>query len=156
MKVENTLIWNRMLQFQGYPITTYVYTSNEVVRQKALEAKCIPREVKHRNKYGLPLLSSIMQDLRSVSNSSYIGYINSDILINPGSFSLLKYVTNNRFDYNITGPVYSLIIWLLRIRLSLLPEYVTIPLWKAFGSSFFKKLSILSQSVAFCEIMEVP
>ena len=156
MKVENTLIWNRLLQFQGYPITTYVYTSNEVVRQKALEAKCIPREVKHRNKYGLPLLSSIMQDLRSVSNSSYIGYINSDILINPGSFSLLKYVTNNRFDYNITGPVYSLIIWLLRIRLSLLPEYVTIPLWKAFGSSFFKKLSILSQSVAFCEITEVP
>ena len=148
MKVENTLIWNRMLQFQGYPITTYVYTSNEVVRQKALEAKCIPREVKHRNKYGLPLLSSIMQDLRSVSNSSYIGYINSDILINPGSFSLLKYVTNNRFDYNITGPVYSLIIWLLRIRLSLLPEYVTIPLWKTFGSSFFKKLSTPSRSVA--------
>lgn len=107
MKVENTLIWNRMLQFQGYPITTYVYTSNEVVRQKALEAKCIPREVKHRNKYGLPLLSSIMQDLRSISNSSYIGYINSDILIHPDSFSLLKFVTDNRFDSNITGPVCS-------------------------------------------------
>ena len=111
MKVENTLIWNRMLQFQGYPITTYVYTSNEVVRQKALEAKCIPREVKHRNKYGLPLLSSIMQDLRSISNSSYIGYINSDILINPGSFSLLKYVTDNQFDSNITGPVCSFILF---------------------------------------------
>lgn len=155
MKVENTLIWNRLLQFQGYPITTYVYTSNEVVRQKALEAKCIPREVKHRNKYGLPLLSSIMQDLRSISNSSYIGYINSDILIHPDSFSLLKFMTDNRFDYNITGPVCSLIIWLLMIRLSLLPEYVTIPLWKTFGSSSYKRLSTPSQSVAFCEITEV-
>ena len=108
-KVENTFIWNKMLQFSGYPIITYVYTSDEVVKQKAIEAKFIPREIKHRNKYGLPLMSSILQDLRSISNYTYIGYINSDILLNPDSFSLLKFVSKYRFAYNITGPVHSII-----------------------------------------------
>ena len=104
--MENTLFWNRILQFSGHPIYTYVYTSNKKVKEKALEAKCIPREVPQRNAFGLPTLSSILQDLRSVSNCSYIAYINSDIMLNPEIFSLLEFVSNHRYDYNLTQPVY--------------------------------------------------
>ena len=80
--------------------------TNKKVKEKALEAKCIPREVPQRNAFGLPTLSSILQDLRSVSNCSYIAYINSDIMLNPEIFSLLEFVSNHRDDYNLTQPVY--------------------------------------------------
>lgn len=107
MKVENTLLWNRMLQLNGYPILTYVYTSDEIVKRKAIEANCVPREIKHRNIYGLPVIPSILQDLHSITKCPFIGYINSDILLNPDSFSLLRFFVKHRKDYNISGPVCS-------------------------------------------------
>ena len=48
-------------------------------------------EISEVNKYGIPTLKSMIKDARSLYNSSYIMYINSDILVNPDIFYLISH-----------------------------------------------------------------
>ena len=54
------------------------------------------RNVTHRTNYGLPILKFLLMDVQSLSNSSYIGYINSDILIHPETFSILGFMSRRK------------------------------------------------------------
>ena len=106
----NTLMWNNILRKRGYPITTFVYTSSRDIKTAAQKEECVIRSIKRRNKFGLPILSLILQDLKSNSNTSYIAYINSDILLNPNTFSLLHYVDSCRRSKRIKFPVLHIIL----------------------------------------------
>ena len=51
------------------------------------------RRTVERNKYGLPLLKSMLQQIYDDYSYEYIGYLNSDILLNPSVFSILQTVS---------------------------------------------------------------
>lgn len=111
----NTLLWNRKLRLYGYPVDTFVYTSNIDVRIAAKQKRHIIRSIKRRNEFGLPILSYILQDLSLYSHSSYLAYINSDILLNPDIFPLLRYISSCQELKEIKTPVGIMLIWLLGI-----------------------------------------
>lgn len=50
-------------------------------------------------------MSAVLQDLKQNSNTPFVSYINSDILLNPDTFSLLRYVLNCRKSRRIKFPV---------------------------------------------------
>lgn len=102
-----------MLKKYGFPITTFVYTSNEDMKKAAKQEDCVIRDIKQRNKYGLPLMSFVMRDLKMHSNTSFVGYINSDILLNPKIFSLLSFVSLLKESKKIRFPVSLKLIFLL-------------------------------------------
>ena len=106
----NTLIWNNILKKRGYPITTFVYTSNKDLIKAALTKNCVIRGVTQRNEFGLPLMSFILQDLKQNAKTQFLSYINSDILLNPETFSLLRFVSNCHKLQRIHFPVIQLII----------------------------------------------
>lgn len=45
-----------------------------------------------RNRYGMPIASSMFQRSRSLVNGSFYGYINSDVILNPRVIALLPNV----------------------------------------------------------------
>lgn len=63
------------------------------------------RNVTHRTNYGLPILRYLLMDAQSLSNSSYIGYINSDILIHPDTFSILGFISKRKKGQFRNDPV---------------------------------------------------
>lgn len=104
-RFENTLLWLKNLKARGLPITVYIYTSSA-----AVTAKCAPfhftiRPVQQRSRYGLPVLSSLLRDAQKISSDPYIGYINSDILLNPNIMSVLNFISSKKKQMFAKKPV---------------------------------------------------
>lgn len=57
-----------------------------------------------RNEFGLPYVRDMLIELKARYNSSYYGYMNSDILLNPNIISTLKGISDriNRKQYPTT------------------------------------------------------
>ena len=79
-------------------IRPVIMTDSEVILRVAtsLHFSILPHaEV---NKYGLPILGSLMIETRRLFQAKQYIYINSDILLNPGIFSVCQY-----FDEYLNG-----------------------------------------------------
>ena len=79
-------------------IRPVIMTDSEVILRVAtsLHFSILPQaEV---NKYGLPILRSLMIETRRLFRAKQYIYINSDILLNPGIFSVCQY-----FDEYLNG-----------------------------------------------------
>ena len=79
-------------------IRPVIMTDSEVILRVAtsLHFSILPQaEV---NKYGLPILGSLMIETRRLFQAKQYIYINSDILLNPGIFSVCQY-----FDEYLNG-----------------------------------------------------
>ena len=79
-------------------IRPVIMTDSEVILRVAtsLHFSILPHaEV---NKYGLPILRSLMIETRRLFQAKQYIYINSDILLNPGIFSVCQY-----FDEYLNG-----------------------------------------------------
>ena len=88
------------------PITVYIYTSSAAVTAKCAPFHFIMRPVKQRSEYGLPVLSYLLRDAQKISSDPYIAYINSDILLNPGVFSVLNFVSSKKKQMFAKKPVF--------------------------------------------------
>ena len=71
------------------------------------------RPVKQRSEYGLPVLSYLLRDVQKISSDPYIGYINSDILLNPDVFSVLNFISSKKKLLFAKKPVFQWISWTL-------------------------------------------
>ena len=86
------------LYAREFNIRPVIMTDSEVILRVAtsLHFSILPHaEV---NKYGLPILRSLMIETRRLFQAKQYIYINSDILLNPGIFSVCKY-----FDEYLNG-----------------------------------------------------
>ena len=88
------------------PLTVYIYTSSAAVNVKCAPFQFTVRPVKKRSEYGLPILSYLLYDAQKMSSDPYIGYINSDILLNPGIFSILDFISSKRKRVSANKPVF--------------------------------------------------
>ena len=90
MKLNNTM---NHLSFYAkhFNIRPVIMTNSSVISQlaRSLHFSFIPQtEV---NKYGLPTVRSLLIEARRLYKAKQYIYINSDILLNPGIFSVSKY-----------------------------------------------------------------
>lgn len=69
-----------------------VFSDSRAVKDFAAENNVATVSNVVRNRYGLPIASSIFQRARDSVNGSFYGYINSDVILNPHVVSLLPYV----------------------------------------------------------------
>ena len=86
------------LYAREFNIRPVIMTDSEVILSFAtsLHFSILPQaEV---NKYGLPILRSLMIETRRLFQAKQYIYINSDILLNPGIFSVCQY-----FDEYLNG-----------------------------------------------------
>ena len=86
------------LYAREFNIRPVILTDSEVILRVAtsLHFSILPQaEV---NKYGLPILRSLMIETRRLFQAKQYIYINSDILLNPGIFSVCQY-----FDEYLNG-----------------------------------------------------
>lgn len=67
-----------------------VFTQSNAVKTEALHYNLTVLTIFSRNVYGLPLISSIFEIMKENINADNYGYMNSDILLNPKIFTLLK------------------------------------------------------------------
>lgn len=70
-----------------------VFSDSNTVKDFASQSDVMTMSNIVRNKYGLPIISSLFQRARSAVNGSFYGYINSDVVLNPRVFSLLPTIT---------------------------------------------------------------
>lgn len=67
-----------------------VFTQSKSVKKEALDYNLTVFTINSRNEYGIPLISSMLIIMKENINADYYGYMNSDILLNPKVFTLLK------------------------------------------------------------------
>lgn len=90
-KVRNTIALMSLYQ-REYSFKGVVFTKSTKVTKvaKSFNLTVIPKVL--RNHYRLPFIRSIFQEMKKRINSTYYGYINSDILLHPRVFELLPII----------------------------------------------------------------
>ena len=89
------------LYAKQFNIRPVIMTDSKVIYQLAqsLHFSFIPQtEV---NQYGMPIIRSILIETRRLYKAKQYIYINSDILLNPGIFSVSKYFDDYFHNENV-------------------------------------------------------
>ena len=77
--------------FRSINVNSIVFTTNADVIQFCNALNVTSLKVSEVNKYGIPTLKGLVEDARKMYKSSYVMYINSDILVNPDIFYLISH-----------------------------------------------------------------
>ena len=86
--------------FQKLNVKSIVFTTSPDVIHFCNILNITTMNISEVNKYGIPTLKSMVKDARQLYNSSYIMYINSDILINPDIFYFISHF-ESKFGQNV-------------------------------------------------------
>lgn len=75
---------------KSFDIKGIVYTNSDPVIEYARQRNLTVIREYAVNEYGVPLFRSLMEKQKELFRSSFYGYINSDILIDPSLFSHVR------------------------------------------------------------------
>ena len=76
-----------------YSFKTVVFTNSSCYMSYASSLHMETSSEYQTNKYGLPILKSMLITVRNRYSYDYIGYLNNDILVHPGIFDVLDTVS---------------------------------------------------------------
>lgn len=93
MELMNCILMLSLYQ-RSFPFIGIVFSDSEAVKDFATANNVLTVSNVARNKYGLPIITSLYERAYNIVNGSFYGYINSDIILNSHIFSLLHNVTN--------------------------------------------------------------
>lgn len=85
---HNTLQSLALFQ-DSFRFKAIVFTDSPAIRSIAERLRLLCSPIAHTNPYGLPIVREMLLSARSQFNASFYGYMNSDILLNPGFFGFV-------------------------------------------------------------------
>lgn len=77
-----------------YSFRAVIYTNSKLVRSFALPLGIYCEGNYEVNVYGMPLASSMFDRAKKLARADYYGFINSDIILSPNIFGILKQCMN--------------------------------------------------------------
>ena len=100
----NTITVMKLFQ-QEFSFKGIVFTTSHSLLSFCTSKNITVIQKMSRNEFGLPFVKDMLIELRARYNSSYYGYMNSDILLNPNVISVLKGISerinNKKYPYTI-------------------------------------------------------
>lgn len=82
--LQSLSLFQRSFRFKAI-----VFTDSPAIRSTAERLHLLWLPIVHANPYGLPLVREMLLAARNHFNTSFYGYMNSDILLNPGVFGFV-------------------------------------------------------------------
>lgn len=90
-ELKNTLMMMHLYQ-QHYSFKGVVFSTSSTIINYCNQHNITVITTFKRNQFNLPLMNSLFTEMVNRVNASFYGYINSDILLNPGIFKLLHVI----------------------------------------------------------------
>ena len=91
-------LYQRLFNFKGV-----VFTNSFPIKSFSKQYHLTVLPITKRNKFNMPVFRDMMITMKTLFQSKFYGYLNSDILMNPRIFDLLPFVLKN-IRYNVLRP----------------------------------------------------